>query len=104
MSDQNLFELMTSDPVKYNSWSLKSKLMLVVGLVIRERNLTQKEVAATLDISQPRVSNLLKGKMDKFSIDSLLEMLFKLGFCGDISFDPRNTDAPLEFKLRKAVL
>lgn len=104
MSNQNIFELLTDDPVKYNAWSFKSKLMLVVGLILREKKLTQKEIGDLLDISQPRVSNLLKGKMDKFSMDALLEMLFKLGFCGDINFNPRNLDAPLEFKLRKAVL
>ena len=104
MSNQNIFELLTDDPTEYNYWSLKSKLMITTRLIIKEQNITQSELAEKLGVSQPRVSNLINGKSDKFSIDSLLQFLFKLGFSGDIQFDPRNLESPLDFKLRKAVL
>ena len=104
MPTQNLFELVTSDTVEYNAWSLKSKLMLIIGLVVRDNKLTQTEVAEKLGISQPRVSNLLKGKGEKFSIDALLTMLFKLGFSSDINFNPTDLENPIQFRLRKAVL
>lgn len=104
MSNQNIFEIFTDDPVKYNSWSFKSKLLLVIRHVLSEKKLTQIEIAEMLKLTQPRVSNLLQGRIDKFSIDSLLEIVFRLGFAGDVNYNPADASFPLEMKLRKAVL
>ena len=41
--------------------------------------LTQTEAATLLTISQPRVSALLQGKIDKFRLDSLVDMAHRLG-------------------------
>lgn len=104
MSEQNIFELLTRDPVEFNTWSLKSKLMIIISLIIKENNWTQLQAAEALKISQPRVSNLSKGKMDKFSIDLLLELVFRLGFSGDITFNPDNKLEPITLKIKKTVL
>jgi len=41
--------------------------------------MTQVAAAKALDISQPRVSDLIRGKVDKFTIDMLVNILTKLG-------------------------
>ncbi len=104
MSNQNIFKLFTDDPVKYNSWSLKSNLLMVIIHNIKEKNLSQTEIANNLKLTQPRVSNLINGRLDKFSIDALFEIVFRLGFAGDVTFTPDNPTCQLEMRLKKAVL
>jgi len=58
---------------------LRSQLMIEVDKALIEKKLTQQAVAKTLGISQPRVSDLLRGKAEKFTIDSLVNILTKLG-------------------------
>jgi predicted XRE-type DNA-binding protein len=43
------------------------------------RGLTQAEAAKILRVTQPRVSDLLRGRIDLFSTDSLIDMLARLG-------------------------
>jgi predicted XRE-type DNA-binding protein len=47
--------------------------------VIRSRKLTQAAAARIFHVTQPRISDLVRGKLDRFSIDSLIEMLGHAG-------------------------
>lgn len=40
---------------------------------------TQREAARVLGISQPRVSDLMRGRIDRFSVDMLIKLLGKAG-------------------------
>jgi predicted XRE-type DNA-binding protein len=84
--------------------ALKSKLFMVLVNLIRKQNWSQAEAARQLKVSQPRMSNLFKGQLDKFSIDTLLEMIMGIGYKLDMDFDPNNDDEPLELTLKKAML
>jgi predicted XRE-type DNA-binding protein len=52
--------------------------------VIRQRGLTQVRAATLLGISQPRVSDVVRGRVERFTIDSLVEMLARAGIHLDI--------------------
>lgn len=95
----NPFELVTSDPVEYNSMSLKSNLLIILVKHIRDKGWTQSSAAHFLEVTQPRVSNLMNGKTDKFSIDMLMRMLFKLGYSLEMGFNPLNESMPLDIKI-----
>lgn len=101
---QNLFELFTDDPVEYNMKHLKTQLLMVLITLIREKGWTQAKAAEELKVSRPRMSNLFKGYLDKFSIDSLLEMLVRSGYKLDADFDPTNKSLPLIVSLKKALI
>ena len=58
---------------------IRSELMARLARVINDRDLTQAEAARILGVSQPRVSDLVRGKIDLFSIDMLVNMLAKAG-------------------------
>ena len=58
---------------------LRSQLMIEVDKALMEKKLTQQAAAKALGISQPRVSDLLRGKAEKFTIDALVNILTKLG-------------------------
>ena len=58
---------------------IRSDLMIQVQKLIASRRLTQVQVAKILRVTQPRVSDLLRGRIDLFSTDTLLDMLACLG-------------------------
>ena len=53
--------------------------MIILTEQIRQTGLTQKEAAEHLGVTQPRISDLIRGKIDVFSIDTLIAMLSRLG-------------------------
>jgi len=58
---------------------VRADLLIQVQKAIRARRLTQVETARMLRVTQPRVSNLLRGRLDLFSADALIDMLARLG-------------------------
>lgn len=101
---QNLFELFTADPVEYNMKHLKTQLFMTLITLIRENEWTQAVAAKKLQVSAPRMSNLFKGYLEKFSIDTLLEMLVRIGYKVDADFNPENSAQPLVINVKKATL
>jgi predicted XRE-type DNA-binding protein len=57
----------------------RSELMMAIAENIRKNGLTQAEAAKLFGVTQPRVSDLVRGKIDLFSIDTLVEMLAAAG-------------------------
>ena len=58
---------------------VRADLMIEVQKIIASRGLKQKAAANVLHVSQPRVSDLLRGRIDLFSTDALIDMLTRLG-------------------------
>ncbi len=63
---------------------VRARLMAEIEKYIRAQRLTQRAAAARLSVTQPRVSNLLRGKIDLFSTDALITMLAHAGLKVDI--------------------
>lgn len=53
--------------------------MIRISQWIEAEGLTQAQAAKQLGVTQPRVSDLVRGKIELFSIDSLIEMLGHAG-------------------------
>jgi len=58
---------------------VRADLMIQVQKLIGAQRLKQREAAEILRMSQPRVSDLLRGRIDLFSSDALIDMLARLG-------------------------
>lgn len=62
---------------------IRSELMIKIEKLLKVRGLTQSEAARIMRVSQPRVSDLLRGRLDLFSTDALIDMLARLALaCG----------------------
>lgn len=70
---------------------VRSKLMLQIEKVLRARGVTQAAAAKIMGVSQPRVSDLLRGKIGLFSTDALIDMLARLGVTVRMAFAPSNS-------------
>jgi predicted XRE-type DNA-binding protein len=53
--------------------------MVQIEQILAEHGWTQAEAAKRCGVSQPRINDLLRGKIDKFSIDALVNMATALG-------------------------
>lgn len=67
------------DHAKAERLSIHSGLALALEREIQRRKLTQVAAAKALGITQPRVSDLLRRRYARFSIDALIEYLSRLG-------------------------
>ncbi|HVL73624.1 MAG TPA: helix-turn-helix transcriptional regulator [Beijerinckiaceae bacterium] len=68
---------------------LKSQVALAIGDLMKERGLTQEAAARIMDVKQPDVSNLLRGRFRNFSLERLLRCLRALGGDVDIKISTR---------------
>ena len=66
-----------SDEAEY--LKIRSTLMIHLRKAIEAKGLKQTEAAKLLGVTQPRISDLYKGKIHLFSIDTLIDMLTRLG-------------------------
>ena len=75
----NVFRDLGFPPREAEHLKLRAELMVRLEQLIRDRGLTQAQAAALFGVSQPRVSDLVRGKIDRFSIDTLVAMLGHAG-------------------------
>ena len=77
-SSSNVFaDLGIEDSEEYMA---KSELAAEILRIVQRRRLTQAEAARLLGIRQPKVSELLGGRLDGFSTDRLLRFITRLGY------------------------
>jgi predicted XRE-type DNA-binding protein len=74
-SSGNVFSDLGFKPAEAEHLRLRAELMIRAEKLIRASGWTQREAARILGVTQPRVSDLVRGKAERFSIDSLVEML-----------------------------
>jgi predicted XRE-type DNA-binding protein len=75
----NIFEDLGFDSQEAANLKIRADLMLDLRKFIRSKNWTQAEAAMFFDETQPRISNLMNGDIDRFAIDKLVQMLSQAG-------------------------
>ena len=78
-SSGNVFRDLGFPAEEATNLKIRSDLMIRLSKVIEARGLTQTQAARLFGVSQPRVSDLVRGKIDRFSIDTLIAMLGHAG-------------------------
>ncbi|MDO8679336.1 MAG: helix-turn-helix transcriptional regulator [Acidobacteriota bacterium] len=78
-SSGNVYLDLGFSPAEAEYLMLRSKLMSALDDVITERKLTQAQAARLFGVSQPRVSDVIRGRVERFTIDALVEMLARAG-------------------------
>jgi predicted XRE-type DNA-binding protein len=78
-SSGNVFVDLGFDPAEAVVLQMRSNLMSDLRLYIEKQKLTQAAAAKRLGIAQSRVSDLVRGKWDKFSLEMLITLEARLG-------------------------
>ena len=102
----SVWDALENTPQEAASMKARSALMMALAEVIRERGMTQGEAAALFGVTQPRVSDLVRGKINLFSLDTLIDMAATAGMAPMVKVSkPRASDLKpaLRRKRRAAV-
>lgn len=85
-SSGNVFRDLGFSPEEAMNLKIRSDLMIRLSKLIDTRGLTQAKAAELFGVTQPRISDLVRGKIDRFSIDTLIAMLGHAGVRVQIVF------------------
>ena len=79
LSSRDVFRDLGFDIEESESLRIRSELMIELSDLIQHKGWTQARAAEVMGVSQPRISDLVRGKIDRFSIDTLIAMLGSAG-------------------------
>lgn len=78
-STGNVFRDVGFPPEEAENLRVRSELMIQVRTTLERRKLTQAAAAKVFGVTQPRISDLVRGRIELFSIDGLINMLAHAG-------------------------
>lgn len=70
----NVWDALTDSPEESAAITLRSEIMSALRKTVNGWGVTQAKAAKRLGVTQPRLNDLLRGKIDKFSLESLLTL------------------------------
>lgn len=79
-----MFHALEGDPAVANNLLMRSRIVHALQTRIATWNLSQVQAAKRLGITQPRLNELLKGRIDRFSLDALIKLLHPAGLTVDL--------------------
>jgi len=75
----SVWDAIADSPEEAANLRLRSALMQQIARIIERKEWTQAEAASNCGISQPRVNDLLRGRIARFSLDALVNIAAALG-------------------------
>ena len=78
-ADANIFVELGFEPAEAAKLQIKSDLMIEIEQWVVSSKLRQEDAAKILKVSRPRLSDVMTGKIRKFTIDALVDMLENAG-------------------------
>lgn len=84
----NIFSDLGFDAEEAQNLLLRSQTMIVISKWFKDSGLTQAAAAKTLGLTQPRLNQLLKGKIAEFSLDALVNMATRAGMRVGLTIRP----------------
>lgn len=92
-SSGNVFADLGFSPEEAENLKVRSALMGSIRQIIESQGLRQTRAAELFGVTQPRISDLVRGKIELFSIDALVNMLAHAGHHVEVSVEPSTTRA-----------
>lgn len=76
---ENVWDALADTPEEAANLTLRSDLMIKIEAIVKKNGWTQKEAAKRCGVSQPRINDLLRGRISRFSLDALVNIASALG-------------------------
>ena len=70
----SIWDAIEDTPQQAVSMRARSTLMMELENIIKQRGMTQADAATLFGVTQPRISDLMRGKINLFSLDCLIDM------------------------------
>jgi predicted XRE-type DNA-binding protein len=75
----DIWDAIEATPAKAANMRARSDLMIALHKVVKAWNVTQATAAKRLGITQPRMNDLMRGRISKFSLDALMNLASRAG-------------------------
>jgi predicted XRE-type DNA-binding protein len=87
-SFENVFDALMDSPEEAANMAMRSDLLRAIRKVVEGWSLSQTAAASRLGISQPRLNDLLKNRINKFSLDALVTLATRAGLALHLDVTP----------------
>lgn len=78
-SYESVWDAIADTPEEAANLRTRSELMMQIGAIIKENGWKQAEAAKRCGVTQPRINDLVRGRISRFSIDALVNIATALG-------------------------
>ena len=75
----SVWDAIEDTPREVASMKVRSELLITLQETLRRQKLTQVRAAKLLGVTQPRISDLMRGKIELFSMEMLIDLLTQMG-------------------------
>jgi len=75
----SVWDALEDKPAAAENMKLRSTLMIAISEAVTAWHLSQTEAARRLNVTQPRLNDLLRGRIAKFSLDTLVALAGRAG-------------------------
>lgn len=75
----SVWDAIADTPEEAANLRTRAELMHKIEAIVKESGWTQTEAAARCGVTQPRINDLLRGRVSRFSLDALVNIATKLG-------------------------
>lgn len=89
ITEGSVFDDLGFDTAEASNLKIRAALMRAIEQELDKQKLTQAKAAKLLGVSQPRISDIKRGKIQLFTIDVLINMLAKIGKPVSLIIDDR---------------
>ena len=75
----SVWDALEDSPVEAANMRMRSELMIAIRQAVTEWGVTQAAAARRLEVTQPRLNDLLRGRINNFSLDALTVLAARAG-------------------------
>ena len=76
---KSVWDALEDSPEQAENMKLRAELMTQIRQYVESLNMTQQAAAKSLGLTQPRLNELLHGRLERFSLDKLVNVLARAG-------------------------
>ena len=76
---QNVWDAIADTPEQAANLRARAELMEKISVIVMQKNWTQAEAAAQCGLTQPRINDLMRGRVSRFSLDALVNIATAIG-------------------------
>ncbi len=84
----SVWDALGDSPAEAANMRMRSELMIAIKQAVAEWNLNQATAAKRLDVTQPRRNDLLRGRINNFSLDALIVLAARVGLRARLMIEP----------------
>lgn len=84
----SVWDALEDSPAEAANMRLRSELMVAVKQAVAGWGVTQAEAACRLEVTQPRLNDLLRGRIGNFSLDALILLAERAGLSVRVQIEP----------------